>query len=141
MYSITFYCIFPTSIFMIFLCSLIYLVSMWFWWLTVSVIDYFMFVTDVADFSVCYSVTDVSDLYFITFSLKRCILFWCHFFTFTQDYLTVSYMKFVLVIVIYLVWYVFRFLILYFFKVLSSLKHFYSLWHHIISYIPYIFTH
>ena len=65
-----------TAIFMILLCLLIYLGSMWFWWLTVSMIDDFMIVTDVSDFS-C-----------ITLYLKIFILFWFYFFTFNQDYLT-----------------------------------------------------
>ena len=60
-----------TAIFMIFLCLLIYLVSMWFWWLTISVIDDFMIVTDVADLYVFVSVIDVADFYFITLYLKR----------------------------------------------------------------------
>ena len=95
--------IFSTAIFMMLLCLLISLGSMWFLWLNVSVIDNFMFVTDVADFSVFVYVADVSDLYFITLYLKRFILFWCHFFTFNQDYLTVFFMTYVLVTVIYLV--------------------------------------
>ena len=91
--------------------------------------------------SLFFYVAYVADLYFITLYLKKFILFWCHFFTFNQDYLTVFYMKFVLVIVIYLVWYVFGCFIFISSKCFSLNFVFYSLWHNIVSYILYIFTH
>ena len=50
-------------IFMILLCLLISMGSVWFLWLDVSVIGTFNSVTDVYDFSVIISVTDVAALY------------------------------------------------------------------------------
>ena len=83
--------VFFTDIYRMLLCLLISMGSMWFLWLNVSVIDKFT------------PVTDVADVYFIMLSLKKCIYFLLHFFTLNHNDLTIFYLIFVLVTIIYLV--------------------------------------
>ena len=80
-----------TDIYRMLLCLLISMVSMWFWWLNVSVIDKFT------------SITDVADVYFIMLSQKIIYIYLFHLFTLNHNYLTIFYLIFVLVTIIYLV--------------------------------------